>query len=312
MPGLLAEIEDAYRAAARADAGTKEQVVFASLLISGGYFRHARVVLEAIAEAPPSAWWRWLIGRCDELIAGDELLDEVIASGEARHRLRLPDGSTLLGSTNIMIARQPADLGKLVVVLGGTAARFPSSVNGAAVYRTGAAHLAFLRDVRSRPSVFSFLADVPGLGASYAASLEAFRRMIASLGAAEIYCVGHSLGGYAALRLGLDLDARAVLVTCPMTTLDPADFKGVLEPERSAALQLAEVAPEQALDLAPLYRAAPRRPKVVITYGGNNAIDAAFACRMADVPDVSLRPLAGSALHTTHGHEAILQELIGS
>jgi pimeloyl-ACP methyl ester carboxylesterase len=310
MGDLPAELAEAFSAAARGSATVRDQLVFATRLISRGCFRHARGVLDAMAKGATQPWWGWLIPRCDELIAGDALLEQALPDQDDRETARLPDGTIVRGASNIMVARRPPQARKAVLVCGTPNALFHSSVSDAAVFRSNAAHLVFLRDARPRRSVFNYLADVPGLGSNYAATLTSLRRVLAALGASEVFCAGLSLGGHAALRLGLDLEARAVLGLCPMTTLDPEDYDGVLAPQRPVAQRARAAAPDMAVDLAPHYQAAARRPRVVITYGEGNEADRLFASRMADVPDVDFRPIPGWNDHSAPGHELLLEELV--
>ena len=154
-------------------------------------------------------------------------------------------------------------------------------------------HVVYLRDMQW--SVF--LRGVDGLGASYAASIARLRDLCGGLGAGDprIYCYGASMGGFGALRYGLDLGARRVLAIETTTSLKGDVCRA--QDERWLSRKLGDLA----IDLKPLYLQHPAPPQVTLYYGADNVRDAIHAERFADVPGARIVPVAGSRDHDCLG-----------
>jgi hypothetical protein len=154
-------------------------------------------------------------------------------------------------------------------------------------------HVLYLRDMQW--SVF--LRGIDGLGASYDESVARLRDVCRGLGDHDprIYCYGASMGGFAALRYGLDLGARRVLAIETMTTLRGDVCRA--QDERWLADKLGPLA----LDLRALYLQHPAPPPATLYYGADNRRDALHAERFADVPGARVVPIAGSGDHDCLG-----------
>jgi hypothetical protein len=103
------------------------------------------------------------------------------------------------------------------------------------------------------------------------------------------------MGGFGALRYGLDLGARRVLAIETMTTIKGDVCRA--QDERWLADKLGH----RAVDLRALYLQHPAPPPAVLYYGADNRRDAIHAERFADVPGARVVPVAGSANHDCLG-----------
>jgi hypothetical protein len=158
--------------------------------------------------------------------------------------------------------------------------------------------------VRTAAGLFH-MAGLNGLGADYPASLESLGCLIDRLGGRRTYCIGGSSGGYAALRFALDLRASGVMSFSGPTTIDP----GQLGPDgRYWIDRLIRAAPQMAIDLAPLYRSADVRPRVVLCYGTSHPGDFRHAKRLAEIDGVRLYAIEGYAEHDTLAYFIINQK----
>jgi hypothetical protein len=144
------------------------------------------------------------------------------------------------------------------------------------------------------------LAGIPGLGDDYASCVARLSNLCAQRGWREVYALGVSAGGYAALRYGLDSGARAVL-----SFSGPSDLTPDPDPARRVAEYntLYKTAPGMAIDLLPLYRRSARRPRLLLCFGEGNAYDAGMARRMAEFRETELVPLAFD------GHASFMEAL---
>lgn len=149
------------------------------------------------------------------------------------------------------------------------------------------------------------MAGLNGLGADYPASLASLGCLIDRLGTRRTYCIGSSSAGYAALRFALDLRASGVMSFSGPTSIDPAQ---VSPSGRRWIDRLISVAPQMAVDLAPLYRSADVRPRTLLCYGTSHPKDVRHARRLAEIDGVRLYPIEGYAKHDTLAYFIINQK----
>jgi len=138
------------------------------------------------------------------------------------------------------------------------------------------------------------LAGNRSLGADYGACVEALRALCSRRGWRELYAIGFSMGGYSALRFGLDLGARAALAFSGATTLASTEYRA-----KNGLEWLHQAAPAMTVDLLPLYQRASRRPRLLLCYGEGHPGDAEMATRMAGLPETELIPFSGFRGHST-------------
>ena len=145
------------------------------------------------------------------------------------------------------------------------------------------ASLVYIKDLRNLWGGCGF----PVLGPDRASAVAAFRRIADQVGGKQIYTLGVSHGGYAALHYGLELGAVAVLNLAGATDLTP-DFVERLGPIHQEYLNLRDIAPEYTVNLRNSYAAAPHRPHVFLAYSAGHPRDRHQAERMAGLPNVEL------------------------
>jgi hypothetical protein len=173
--------------------------------------------------------------------------------------------------------------------------------------------LIYLRDLKG----LCYLGGIPELGADLRATVGALRSMIHELGARRTICYGNSVGGYGALRYGLDLAADAVLSMCGVVNLT-VPFNRHLHYAKTA-LKAEVTFPDAQLDLRELYRSAEPRPRAWLAYGARNWDDRLHGEHMAGLDGVTLEPVAGykghnSALELIRGgrFDDLLKEAVGA
>jgi pimeloyl-ACP methyl ester carboxylesterase len=183
--------------------------------------------------------------------------------------------------------RNASGSGKAILVFGGGGADFWLSMEILHRKLRGAGcHLIYVRDRN-----FGFFLERASDWDGVRAIAEGLRRQLAAFGATRLYCLGNSMGGYGALRYGIELGAEAVLA-----------FGAVTDPENQTTdpglmPRLRRTQPGLAIDPVPLYRDAQRRPRVTLCYGSENQADRAAAHRMKGIPGVSLVEAKGVRVH---------------
>lgn len=261
-----------------------ERVGAVADVLKHGLLRDAVSLLSPLAGAPEADD---LSGFCARLSEGEALLSALSLGGVAGRRR----------STSVMVAPSPAARHTVMVFSGIAAVPFP--LNFDFFHRPRDCNFVFLAD----PTRRFLLARTPGLGDSYAATLASVRRIIAGLGGASLAAMGLSSGGYAALRLGLDLGARGVLNFSGPTTNDMDDDPGAPMSKYPQLVGIYRSAPEMVIGIHKLYARAPVRPSAILIYGDAHPRDTWMAHLLADNlgcgSGVHLRPMAGVAEHDT-------------
>ncbi len=152
------------------------------------------------------------------------------------------------------------------------------------------AHVIYLRDYSRK----NYDNGVGSLGPDLATTLSALRELIDALGASRVVCYGNSLGGYGALRYGLELQAEAVLNFAGPTFLDPSEVEH--NPgQAEQVLQRRRVTP--GINLRPLYERAAATPRVHLVYSELNPYDRVHAANFAGLPNVTIEAVHGQATH---------------
>ncbi len=259
--------EQARARATRPDATVTEGISTAVMLLSLGFIDQAGELLGDLIRLPP---------------AGQNALMELYHRIRAGRRIANAAGFDVdEKASEILVAPTPGAR-RVILVFASGRVRY-QEIDNPILQRRGDVSLIFIRD-RHR---LGNLAGIAGLGANYQDCIEGFQRIIAQLGASEIFCIGHSYSGYLALRFGLELGAKRVLATSPFTSL-PMEM-----PERPVA------PPELMGPLAPLYFAAEKRPQVTLCYGAENEQDCWMAEQMRQVLGVTLLPIPGISDHNS-------------
>ncbi|HEY2136200.1 MAG TPA: hypothetical protein VGH49_09945 [Xanthobacteraceae bacterium] len=157
-------------------------------------------------------------------------------------------------------------------------------------------HLVFLRDARPH----YYMDGIQGLRSGYENSLEDLRALCTSMGQLPIYCIGNSMGGFGALRYGLDLGAAAVLAFSTGTSLGAnIDTSSSPPPDEVWANRQMGA---KAIDLKPLLAGRADIPRLTLYHGALNHRDARHAARLADLPGARVIALPDFAGHGTMAH----------
>jgi pimeloyl-ACP methyl ester carboxylesterase len=211
-----------------------------------------------------------------------------------------PVEDPILAHESVMVLRRP-NATRVILVFTGADHRVWVPVQVFQSYLPEDAHVVFLRDPINAGHLFGLSA----LGFGYGNTLGGLQRLIQSLGADAIYCIGSSLGGQAAMRYGIDLGARRCLIFVPTTFPDP-DAPSLAQKEAYLQIDLQFAQPSGSNDLREVYLASPSYPPTTIVFGGANADDSQHARHMQDLPNVTLVEVADYA-----GHD-VMSELIAS
>lgn len=152
--------------------------------------------------------------------------------------------------------------------------------------RGAGCHLIYMRDRN-----LGFFLERAGSWNGFREIAEGLRQQLAALGVTRLCCLGTSMGGYGALRYGIELGATAVLA-----------FGAVTDPEAQTTdpgllPRLRRTQPGLAIDPVPLYREAERRPRVTLCYGSDNLADRAAAHRLKGIPGVRFLAAQGVKVH---------------
>lgn len=106
-----------------------------------------------------------------------------------------------------------------------------------------------------------------------------------SLGADQMYCIGISLGGYAALLYGMHMKAVKIIGFSAFTNYQ---FENAVVEKYPELIKIKKNYPERMLDLFPIYNSNAFHPKVDLYYGNNNEIDSKHALRFQSLDNVKL------------------------
>lgn len=277
-------------------------------LIAHGEFNDAASVLGKLVTAGPtmspevSSKARRMLGLCKQLKQSG-LVDEVVSYGDMLEQLKIgqvdidyamPDGVLVRpceGATDALVVFTPHD------------GDFWISINLLHHYlKPFPWHIVYVRDAKG----CFYMTGVNGLGEDYPACVAGLKNLLDGLGVKNTYCMGGSVGGYAALRYALDLDARAVLAFSGASTLEPSTwpevYLPVLEPIRTQA-------PEMAVEIDALYRQAKSRPRTLLCYGNKNEFDVRQASRMSDIEEVTHIQVDGYADHDTISYMVVNRKM---
>ena len=195
--------------------------------------------------------------------------------------------------TGVLIAPQRRPVRKAVLVFGGNADRnFPISPP---ILDIAACHVIVLKD----PSRCFGLCDIPRLGRDFDGSVARLRLILRELGAEQVYALGFSSGGFAAMKFALALGADGALCFSTPTTLDIEDEPGKTISDYPQLSALYRKARHLGTNMAREYGAASPHPGLILVHGEEHARDKRFAGYMSGVAGTSLVPLPGHAQHAS-------------
>ena len=255
-------------------------------LVRAGYFEEADGPLQALAQIEGTATEarkllavsrqlkRWgIIGKLERYVGPNAGVEDALDFSL--------DGG-------VFIARRPAAK-KLIFVFSGAAKQIWISLHLLHQLLPQDCHVVYIQDHDG----WCYLTGVKGFGDSYERAVEGMRALLGSLGDPQVYCIGSSGGGHAALRYGIELGVCGVLAFSPST-----DMGGLAQYFPDTLLDdLGHGDPEAVIDVKDRYLAHPSPPRVMIVYGADHERDARQAKLMGDLPSVSLYPIANYDRH---------------
>lgn len=131
---------------------------------------------------------------------------------------------------------------------------------------------------------------------SYNQTIIELGNIIEELEARSVHCVGTSAGGFGALNLGLDLQAKGILCLAGPSRIDES-LNSLIERWKSKVSSSAGPAPEL-LHPKIRYMACQEAPKVRLVYGNENARDRAEATRLLGIKNVEHLELKDCSEHS--------------
>lgn len=297
MSSMLATIHDSFATACDAQAAPDVRLDAAERLIGEGLFEEMQPIVESLRAVPElkarvaralaacRQFQRWGLHRQLETYRG--------AAGAS------------VETKSVMIARRPQSA-RCIVVFIGAANQFWISAYMLSRILPQDCNVIFLKD----PFRFSYLMGLDAFGYGHGAMTAGLSRLIAQLGATQVYVVGTSSGGFAALHFGLTTGARAVLACSPATTL--VDFAAYYRPVASEAPENAALYDSRLpdiLDVKPLLSGLASPPPVTLVFGGAHATDAAMSRRLAGMLGVRLHAIEGFDRHDVLPHLLVSGEM---
>jgi hypothetical protein len=278
--------------AATARSSPNDRIVACDQLVRAGRFDEAEPILAGLVHEPEVA------RAARKLLAVCRQLQRWGIVGQLERYARTAPGDEIrpdfADESSVLLARRPG-ASRVILVFTGNARQVWISLHLLhQVLPREDCHIVYLRDSRGQ----CYLRGVEGLGGDYDETLAGFRDLMASLEARRLYVIGSSGGGYAALRYGLDLGARAILAFAPATDASGLDRALV-------STMLGDVPPHVLVDVRALYAAAPDGPRVTVVFAEDNATDAAAGRHLAGLPSVTLHPIL-----SYDGHDVIAQTIV--
>jgi pimeloyl-ACP methyl ester carboxylesterase len=159
-------------------------------------------------------------------------------------------------------------------------------------------HVVLLRD----HSFGGYVSGLRGVGSTFGECLKWLDWVRGDLGAPRAHMLGLSMGGYGALRWGLEQGATTVTSFSSPTNI----VLDEVHPEDHADIpfyrRVFSHAPVEAKDCRRLYDAAASVPRTRLFYGEQHVRDARWARNMQGVRNCTLEAVPGCDNHYTFGH----------
>jgi tetratricopeptide (TPR) repeat protein len=146
----------------------------------------------------------------------------------------------------------------------------------------------YLKDFRR----LRFLQGITSLGDDLPATLTALRNLLVDLGIKRLSTLGNCVGGFAAIRYGVELDAERVLAFSP-PTYSPVETPVQLEEGRRFMKKRLEAnIPRDLMDLQSFLSERTYTGRIDLFYEDLDPRDQSNAVRLAGLPGVHLQPQA--------------------
>ena len=155
-------------------------------------------------------------------------------------------------------------------------------------------NVVFVRDPRRT----WYNGPIAGLGRRGSEIGARIRQLASEAGSGEIYLLGTSSGGFAALAFAEILRAKRVLTFSPQTSIDPVYLRSVGETRWLELLDRLDRA--DFIDLVPLLEGSSVRARYDIIVGARVPLDVIYAERLAHLPSVAVHRV--DSRHNTAMH----------
>jgi hypothetical protein len=138
-----------------------------------------------------------------------------------------------------------------------------------------------------------YLQGIPSLSENYQGTMAALRDILSHLGVKRLCTIGNCVGGFAAIRYGVELCADRILTFGTPTYLSP-DPLAPLEPARHFMRnRLAANVPSEMLDLRPFLEARQHNAQIELFYEEEDPVSRIHTFHLSDLPGVRFHPLPG-------------------
>jgi tetratricopeptide (TPR) repeat protein len=138
-----------------------------------------------------------------------------------------------------------------------------------------------------------YLLGIQSLSQDYQGTLAALRDILSRLGVKRLCTIGNCVGGFAAIRYGVELCADRVLTFGTPTYLSP-DPLTPMEPTRHFMRnRLAANVPGEMLDLRPFLEARQHNTQIELFYEEDDPVGRIHALHLSDLPGIRFHPLPG-------------------
>ena len=135
-----------------------------------------------------------------------------------------------------------------------------------------------------------FLLGIQSLSNDYAGTIDALRDMLHRLGVKRVCTIGNCVGGFGAIRYGVELGADSIL-SFGAPTFSPSDQPANMEEgRRFMRTRLEAKVPPGMTDLKPFLESARYDSQILLFYEEQDPRDRMNALRLSDLKGVSLHP----------------------
>lgn len=142
-----------------------------------------------------------------------------------------------------------------------------------------------------------FLSGIQSLHASYEGTIANLKEMLQHLGIKHTYTIGNCDGGFAAIRYGIELDAKRI-ITFGAPTHSPAGPMSKIEHARNfMSHRLAAKVPAEMMDLKAFLEGRRYSTRIDLFYEHQDERDGMQAQHLAGLPGVHLNPQPGLSNH---------------
>ena len=273
-----------------ADTPIERTLAACDYLVRQGYFEEVEPALDRLCNHPATrADARRLLAVCKQMLSWDiQGKLEGFSGFDA-----VPFDPMVKGAVDVMLARRPGS-SKCIVVFTGAAKQIWVSLHILHQIMPTDCHIIYLKD----HSDLGYLLGLPVFGAGFSRMVYGLKSICDGLGVKEVYVLGSSAGGFAALSFGLLIGASRMLSFSPQT-----DLTDLVRRHDAAAMAQGDPRWRQPdilppyLDLVEQYKNTSNPPRLVLTFGGANTADAPAALRMAGLSGVVLNEAVGYARH---------------